>query len=108
MEIPQTGIISEEEKAAEELLTLAKKQYESKEYEKALETLKQFFAQAVLKIDEGLFLQGNILESKSNVRNIKNAIDSYDLIVRDYPASSLWDRANKRSIYLKRFYINIR
>lgn len=108
MEIPQTGIISEEEKAAEELLTLAKKQYEAKEYEKALETLKQFFAQAVLKIDEGLFLQGNILESKSNVRNIKNAIDSYDLIVRDYPASSLWDRANKRSIYLKRFYINIR
>ena len=108
MEIPQTGIISEEEKAAEELLTLAKKQYEVKEYEKALETLKQFFAQAVLKIDEGLFLQGNILESKSNVRNIKNAIDSYDLIVRDYPASSLWDRANKRSIYLKRFYINIR
>lgn len=108
MEIPQTGIISEEEKAAEELLTLAKKQYEAKEYEKALETLKQFFTQAVLKIDEGLFLQGNILESKSNVRNIKNAIDSYDLIVRDYPASSLWDRANKRSIYLKRFYINIR
>lgn len=108
MEIPQTGIISEEEKAAEELLTLAKKQYEAKEYEKALETLKQFFAQAVLKIDEGLFLQGNILESKSDVRNIKNAIDSYDLIVRDYPASSLWDRANKRSIYLKRFYINIR
>lgn len=108
MEIPQTEIISEEEKAAEELLTLAKKQYEAKEYEKALETLKQFFAQAVLKIDEGLFLQGNILESKSNVRNIKNAIDSYDLIVRDYPASSLWDRANKRSIYLKRFYINIR
>lgn len=108
MEIPQTGIISEEEKAAEELLTLAKKQYEAKEYEKALETLKQFFAQAVLKIDEGVFLQGNILESKSNVRNIKNAIDSYDLIVRDYPASSLWDRANKRSIYLKRFYINIR
>ena len=108
MEIPQTEIISEEEKAAEELLTLAKKQYEAKEYEKALETLKQFFAQAVLKIDEGIFLQGNILESKSNVRNIKNAIDSYDLIVRDYPASSLWDRANKRSIYLKRFYINIR
>ena len=108
MEIPQTGIILEEGKAAEELLTLAKKQYEAKEYEKALETLKQFFAQAVLKIDEGLFLQGNILESKSNVRNIKNAIDSYDLIVRDYPASSLWDRANKRSIYLKRFYINIR
>ena len=107
-EIPQTGSVSEEEQAAEELLALAKNQYESKEYEKALETLKRFFANAVLKIDEGLFLQGNILESKSNVRNIKNAIDSYDLIVRDYPASPLWDKANKRSIYLKRFYINIR
>ena len=107
-EIPQTGSVSEEEQAAEELLALAKNQYESKEYEKALETLRRFFAHAVLKIDEGLFLQGNILESKSNVRNIKNAIDSYDLIVRDYPASPLWDKANKRSIYLKRFYINIR
>ena len=63
---------------------------------------------AVSKIDEGLFLQGQILESKSDVQNIKGAIDSYELIVKSYPASAYWTQANKRTIFLKRFYINIR
>lgn len=91
-----------------ELLALAKKQFTNKEHSNALYTLEKFFEKAVSKIDEGLFLQGQILESKSDVQNIKGAIDSYELIVKSYPASAYWTQANKRTIFLKRFYINIR
>ena len=91
-----------------ELLALAKKQFANKENSNALYTLEKFFEKAVSKIDEGLFLQGQILESKSDVQNIKGAIDSYELIVKSYPASAYWTQANKRTIFLKRFYINIR
>ena len=91
-----------------ELLALAKKQFTNKEHSNALCTLEKFFEKAVSKIDEGLFLQGQILESKSDVQNIKGAIDSYELIVKSYPASAYWTQANKRTIFLKRFYINIR
>ena len=91
-----------------ELLALAKKQFANKEHSNALYTLEKFFEKAVSKIDEGLFLQGQILESKSYVQNIKGAIDSYELIVKSYPASAYWTQANKRTIFLKRFYINIR
>ena len=91
-----------------ELLALAKKQFANKEHSNALYTLEKFFEKAVSKIDEGLFLQGQILESKSDVQNIKGAIDSYELIVKSYPASAYWTQANKRTIFLKRFYINIR
>ena len=93
---------------ADDLLALAKTQYESKEYEKSFETLKKFFVQAHDKIDEGLLLQGAVLESPSPIRNIKNAIDSYDELVRSYPKSAVCKEAAKRSTYLKRFYINIR
>ncbi len=93
---------------ADELLAAARRLFEAGEYAQALETLNTFFGLAVSGIDEGLFLQGQILESKSETRNIKGAIDSYDLIIKNYPASRFWDQANRRSIFLKRFYINIR
>lgn len=90
------------------LLQKAKKLFDEKKYSFALDTLQSFFEKSVSRIDEALYLQGQILESKSEVQNIKGAIESYELLVRNYPASSLWNAANKRSIFLKRFYINIR
>lgn len=90
------------------LLKTAQKLYDSKDYENALKVITKFFDKASGKIDQGLYLQGQILESKSSVQNIKDAIESYDLLVKNYPASPLWDKANKRKIFLRRFYINIR
>ena len=107
-ELLQNDESETEDMTADDLLALAKTQYESKEYEKSFETLKKFFLQAHDKIDEGLLLQGAVLESPSPIRNIKNAIDSYDELVRSYPKSALRKEASKRSTYLKRFYINIR
>lgn len=97
-----------EDQNADELLSTAKKHYENKEYPKAYSAISKFFDKATSRLDEGLYLRGQILEEKSSVQNIKNAIESYDLVVKNYPASPLWDKASKRSIFLKRFYINIR
>lgn len=90
------------------LLKTAQNLYDSKDYENALKVITKFFDKASGKIDRGLYLQGQILEAKSSVQNIKDAIESYDLLVKNYPASPLWDKANKRKIFLRRFYINIR
>lgn len=99
---------SMESMSQDELLELAQKFYSEKKYQQAFSAISKFFDKATARLDEGLFLQGQILEEKSPVQNIKSAIESYDLVVNNYPSSSLWEKANKRSIFLKRFYINIR
>ena len=93
---------------AADLLERARKAYEEKHYEDALDLVQQFFDAATEDFDAGLYLEGLILEAKSNVRNIKSAIDAYDTLIKNWPQSPYWRRANERSIYLKRFYIDIR
>ncbi len=92
----------------DELLDDAQKRFENKEYAEALSELSDFFERSLSRIDEGLFLQGRIFESQSEVRNIKNAIAAYDRLLRLYPVSAFREPATKRSVYLKRFYIDIR
>lgn len=91
-----------------DLLEAAQKAYDAKKYEEALSLVKDFFLTTSNRIDEGLYLEAQIYEAKSPVRNIKNAISDYDTIVKKWPASKFWKKANERSIYLKRFYIDIR
>lgn len=107
-EVAENSSSSLENMTQDSLLELAKKYYAEKKYQQAFSVISKFFDKATERLDEGLFLQGQILEEKSPVQNIKSAIESYDLVVNNYPASPLWDKANKRSIFLKRFYINIR
>lgn len=91
-----------------DLLQAAQKAYNEKKYPEALQLIKDFFLSTSNRIDEGLYLEAQILEAKSPVQNIKNAISDYDTIVDKWPASKFWKKANERSIYLKRFYIDIR
>ena len=90
------------------LLEEAQVLYNEKEYSAALKKLNQFFEYSTDKGDEALYLKGQILEAKSDVRDIKGAIDAYTTLTKNYPASKLWDSANKRIIYLKRFYLEVR
>ena len=90
------------------LLQEAQLLYNEKEYKTALSKLNQFFEYSTDNRDEALYLKGQILESKSDVRDIKGAIDAYSTLTKNYPASKLWDNANKRIIYLKRFYLEVR
>lgn len=91
-----------------DLLDAAQKAYNDKKYPEALSLVRDFFLTTSNRIDEGLFLEAQILEAKSPVQNIKGSIADYDTIVNKWPASRLWKKANERSIYLKRFYIDIR
>lgn len=89
------------------LLEQAKKSYSAKNYENALTQIQEYLDSANTKIDEALFVQAQILEADSKVRNIKSALDSYETIIKKYPTSKFWQNANKRKIYLERYYINI-
>lgn len=97
-----------EDSDASNLLEKAKKAYDEKNYEDALNYLNQFFTLADSRIDEGLYLQGQVLEAPSNVKNIRSALNTYETLVRQYPQSKLWRKANERIIYIKRFYFKIR
>ena len=101
-ETPQAAVTSEE------LLVSAKASYDSGKFESALEQAQGCLDLGSTKEDEVLYLLGQIYESESSVKNIRSSIDSYDTLVRNFPASPLWQKANQRSIYLKRFYIDIR
>ncbi len=90
------------------LLQEAQVLYNEKEYKLALEKINSFLESATSKRDLGLYLQGQILEAKSEVQNIKAAIEAYTTLTKNYPASKRWDDANKRMIYLKRFYLEVR
>lgn len=93
---------------ADEILQAAQKAYNGKRYADCLKLLSAFFDKATSRIDEGLYLEGLSLEGKSNAQNIKGAIDTYDILMKNWPASKLWNKARERSIYLKRMYIDIR
>ena len=90
------------------LLQEAQLLYNEKEYKKANEKVDLFLENSTQKQDEALFLKGQILEAKSDIQNIKNSIAAYTTLTKNYPASKYWDDANKRIIYLKRFYLEVR
>ena len=90
------------------LLELAKNAYSQEQYEQALQFVNDFLDNASEKIDEGIFLKAQILEARSSIQNIKEAVSNYDKVVSDFPQSSFWNKSKERSLYLKRFYIDIR
>ena len=90
------------------LLKEAKLLYNEKEYSFALEKIERVLEQNDIVKDEALYLQGQCYEAKSEIQNIKKALNSYTLLVENFPASKYWDNANKRIIYLKRFYLEAR
>ena len=92
----------------ESLLEKAKKDFEDKKFADALKEAQEYYNSASTRLDEALFLLGQISESNSQIRDIRFAVDSYDMLVKRYPASKYWKQAKNRSIYLKRFYIDIR
>ena len=87
------------------LLSDAQNKFTQKDYKSALNSINEYLSNSKDKRDEALFLQGQILEAKSDVQDIAKAIDSYTTLTKNYPASKYWDKANKRIIYLKRFYL---
>lgn len=93
---------------ATELFVKAKDSFQNQNFQEALTLIIDFLELSNEKKDEALFLQGQIYESSWNGKNIKLAIESYENITKNFPSSSLWDKAKKRITYLKRFYLEAR
>ena len=91
-----------------DLFERAKKAYAEKRYKDALDLAQAYLDISVNDTDEVLYLLGQIWEAESAVKNIKSSINSYDALVKNYPMSNLWRKANQRLVYLKRFYVDIR
>ncbi len=103
-------VIDEDNENAEELETImeqARTSLSSKKYDDAYPALVQYLELSTDNRDEALYLLGQILESNSKYKDIKQAVETYQTLCDNYPASKYWDKANKRIVYLKRFYINI-
>ncbi len=97
--------VEKSEKDLSQLLTLAKTQFTEKKYSEALKNINEYLGASNDSRDEALYLQGQILEAKSDIQDISGAINSYTTLTKNYPASKFWDKANKRIIYLQRFYL---
>ena len=106
-------IVVDDEEEEEQIIDLsglieeAQDAIKSKKYGDAYTALSKYLEYSTDGRDEALYLMGQILESDSKFRNIKEAVNTYQTLCDNYPASEYWDKANKRIIYLKRFYINI-
>ena len=88
----------------DELLEAAQNLYTEEKYSEANDLLVDFFEYSADRIDEALYLQGQILEADSEIKNIKAAIQNYEALIKNYPSSIYWNDANKRIKYLRKFY----
>lgn len=93
---------------ADDLLEKAIALFNEKKYVESQNYLNNFMSIATERRDEGLYLQGQLFEQDGATKNIKESISSYTTLTESYPESIYWDDANKRIIYLNRFYIQIR
>lgn len=91
-----------------DILKEAIKLYNNKAYKQAYEAIERYLNITTSNFDEGYFYKGKILEEKSEVQNISEALKAYNLLLKNHPNSKYWDDANKRSIYLKKFYLEAR
>lgn len=92
----------------EELLANAKELYNDKKYSEAFSEVKKFLMFATERVDEGLFLKAQLLEARNTTfQDIKAAIKNYEMVTQRFPQSTLWTAAQKRAVYLKRFYVKI-
>ena len=89
------------------VLEKAQEAYNAGNFPEAKSLLDTFFGSAITNLDHGLFLQGRILEAYSSVQNIRGALSSYKNLLLNYPNSTYAAEAEKRAIYLERFYFNI-
>ena len=58
--------------------------------------------------DEAWWLYGQLLEANSPARDIRRSLEFYRRLIKEYPQSSRAGEANRRIVYLERFYFNIR
>lgn len=90
-----------------DLLERARACYNDEKYSEAKQYVEKFLSTSYDNLDAGYFLLGQVLEADSEVKNIKNAMHAYRMVVDMYPQSQYWDSATKRYTYLLKYYFEI-
>ena len=107
-ELVQEAVSPENQQAQDALLTQAQEYFYEEDHVAALASLDAFFEIAVNDFDAAYYLKGQILESKSPIKNVKEAQKAYKQVIDAYPQSPFWERSKNRYTYLSRFYFDIR
>lgn len=107
-ELVQEAVSTENQQAQDALLAQAQDYFYEEDYPAALASLDEFFEIAVNDFDAAYYLKGQILESKSPIKNVKEAQKAYKQVIDSYPQSPFWERSKNRYTYLSRFYFDIR
>jgi len=109
--LPEDGAMQEtvqtemSETDPETLYKKAETAFNEKKYGESMQALSEYEMFEQSAPDKALFLRARILESESDYRNIKGALEIYEKIVASFPESDLRIEAVKRLAYIKRFYI---
>ena len=107
-ELVPEAVSTENQQAQDALLAQAQDYFYEEDYPAALASLDEFFEIAVNDFDAAYYLKGQILESKSPIKNVKEAQKAYKQVIDAYPQSPFWERSKNRYTYLSRFYFDIR
>ena len=92
----------------EDYLSAAQKELDAGRVASALAVLDTFREKFPGGSDEAWWLYGKALETMGPNRDIKAALGFYQRLVAEYPQSPRYDGAQKRILYLQRYYFDIR
>jgi TolA-binding protein len=107
--LPEDGVaVLPEDAPPDEYFRRARDAFEAGQVRPALAILNQFRGHYPLGSDEAWWLYGQFLEAAGPSRDIRQALDYYRRLVREYPQSPRCNDARGRIAYLERFYFNIR
>jgi hypothetical protein len=91
-----------------EFVRRARQEFDSGRIEQALSILDNMRQHYPHETDETLWLNAQLLEANSPARDIRQALEYYRRLVREFPQSPRVPDANRRITYLERFFFNIR
>jgi hypothetical protein len=92
----------------DEYVRQAKQEFDAGHVEQALDILERMKQRYPSGTDEAWWLLGQLYESNSTVRDIKQSLEYYRRLINEYPQSNRVDDARRRIAYLERYYLNIR
>ena len=95
-------------KSASEVLDMIRGYISEGNAANALNSAEDFFKNYSVSLDEALFLRGQAYELNGPNKNVKKALEAYQTLVKAYPESKFWDKADARIRYIKKFYIDIK
>ena len=92
----------------DEYVRQAKQEFDAGRVEQALAIIEQMRQRYPSGTDEAWWLLGQLYESNSTARDIKQSLECYRTLINEYPQSNRVDDARRRIAYLERYYLNIR